>query len=241
MGGTFGHLLDGDRDDLHLGRWQAFEMGALMKQPTAAVPVMTYLFHRIEQSLDGSPTLLLIDEGWRFLDDTTFASKIEDWLFTLRKKNVSVIFATQTINSVAKSAVAPVIWDNCLTRIYLPNAAANDPQNKGYYTAQGLNDRQIDLIAHARRKRQYYYASADGNRMFELGLGEVGLALAGSSSTEDHKLADQLLTVCDDETFLPAWLRIKGLDWAADMVDPTGTTRGMARDVLTRLYPLAAE
>jgi type IV secretion system protein VirB4 len=241
MGGTFGHLLDGDRDDLHLGRWQAFEMGALMKQPTAAVPVMTYLFHRIEQSLDGSPTLLLIDEGWRFLDDTTFASKIEDWLFTLRKKNVSVIFATQTINSVAKSAVAPVIWDNCLTRIYLPNAAANDPQNKGYYTAQGLNDRQIDLIAHARRKRQYYYASADGNRMFELGLGEVGLALAGSSSTEDHKLADELLTVCDDETFLPAWLRIKGLDWAADMVDPTGTTRGMARDVLTRLYPLAAE
>jgi type IV secretion system protein VirB4 len=225
LGGTFGHLLDGDRDELHLGRWQAFEMGSLLKQPTAAVPVMTYLFHRIEQSLDGAPTLLLIDEGWRFLDDTTFAAKIEDWLLTLRKKKVAVIFATQTINSVSKSAVAPVIWDNCLTRIYLPNAAANDPQTKPYYAGQGLNDRQIDLIAGARRKRQYYYASADGNRMFELGLGELGLALVGSSSTEDHKMADEVLASFGDGLFLPAFLRAKGLDWAADMVDPQGVTR----------------
>ena len=241
-GGTFGHLLDGDRDNLHLCRWQAFEMGSLLKQPTAAVPVMTYLFHRIEESLDGSPTLLIIDEGWRFLDDTTFASKIEDWLLTLRKKKVAVIFTTQTISSVADSKVAPIIWDNCLTRIYLPNAAANDPQTKGYYTNQGLNDRQIVLISHARRKRQYYYASADGNRMFELGLGEVGVALVGSSSTEDHKIADELLTLCDENTFLPAFLRTKGVDWAADLIDSKGLTRGIAREVLERLYPaMAAE
>ena len=228
VGGTFGHLLDGDRDELNMGRWQAFEMGSLLKQPTVAAPVMTYLFHRIEQALDGSPTLLIIDEGWRFLDDTTFAAKIEDWLFTLRKKKVSVIFTTQTINSVSKSAVAPVIWDNCLTRIYLPNAAANDPQTKPYYTDQGLNDRQIDLIATARRKRQYYYASADGNRLFELGLGELGLALVGSSSTEDHVLADRVLASFGEDLFLPAFLRAKGIDWAADMVDPQGITRAAA-------------
>lgn len=225
VGGAFGHLLDGDRDELRLGRWQAFEMGSLLKQPSAAVPVMTYLFHRIEQALDGSPTLLIIDEGWRFLDDTTFAGKIEDWLLTLRKKKVSVIFTTQTIDSVSKSSVAPIIWDNCLTRIYLPNAAANDPQTRGYYTGQGLNDRQIDLIARARRKRQYYYASADGNRLFEIGLGKVGLALVGSSGPEDHKLADDLLDTYGESDFLPAFLRAKGLDWAADMVDPQGITR----------------
>ncbi|UEM06762.1 conjugal transfer protein TrbE (plasmid) [Skermanella rosea] len=233
VGGAFGHLLDGDRDTLHLGRWQAFEMGSLLKQPSAAVPVMTYLFHRIEESLDGSPTLLIIDEGWRFLDDTTFAKKIEDWLLTLRKKKVAVIFTTQTISSIAKSKVAPIIWDNCLTRIYLPNAAANDPQTRGYYSAQGLNDRQVNLIANARRKRQYYYSSASGNRLFELGLGELGLALVGSSDPDDHKLADSLLASCGADVFLPAFLRAKGMDWAADMVDPNGVTR--------HLIPQAAE
>lgn len=226
LGGTFGHLLDGDRDDLRLARWQAFEMGALLKQPSVAVPVMTYLFHRIEESLDGSPTLLIIDEGWRFLDDTTFAGKIEEWLLTLRKKKVAVIFTTQTINSISQSNIAPVIWDNCLTRIYLPNAAATDPQTKPYYTGQGLNNRQIDMIARARRKRQYYYASKLGNRLFEIGLGELGLALVGSSSTEDHKLADEILETHGSSEFLPAFLRAKGLDWAAEMIgaDIRGTT-----------------
>jgi type IV secretory pathway VirB4 component len=225
LGGAFGHLLDGDRDELHLGRWQAFEMGALLKQPTAMVPVMTYLFHRIERSLDGSPTLLIIDEGWRFLDDTTFAARIGEWLLTLRKKKVAVIFTTQTIASIESSKVAPIIWENCMTRIYLPNAAANDPQTRRYYETQGLNDRQVDLIARARRKRQYYYNSDNGNRMFELGLGELGLALVGSSSPEDHSIADALLSVCDEDTFLPAFLRAKGLDWAADIIDPHGVTR----------------
>jgi type IV secretion system protein TrbE len=92
-------------------------------------------------------------------------------------------------------------------------------------SGQGLNDRQIDLIARARRKRQYYYASADGNRLFEIGLGKVGLALVGSSSPEDHKKADELLEAYGESAFLPAFLRAKGLDWAADLVDPQGTTR----------------
>jgi type IV secretory pathway VirB4 component len=221
--GDFGYLLDGDHDDLRLGRWQAFELGQLVDMPTVSIPVMTYLFHRIEQTLgdEGNPpTLLIIDEGWRFLDDTTFAAKISEWLFTMRKKNVSVVFTTQTLASVRDSKVGPAIWDNCLTRIYLPNAYATDPQTKAYYTGQGLNERQVGLIARAVRKRQYYYASSAGNRLFELGLGEAGLALVGSSSPEDHRLADALEAACDGTAFLPTFLREKGLDWAADIVDP---------------------
>jgi type IV secretion system protein VirB4 len=221
LGGVFGHLLDGDHDDFSVTRWQAFEMGRLLGQPSACIPVMTYLFHRIEQTLsenDDSPTLLIIDEGWRFLDDTTFAGQIADWLLTLRKKNVSVIFTTQTISSISESRIAPIIRDNCLTRIYLPNAGATDEDTAPYYQGLGLNNQQIRLIAKARRKRQYYYTSDDGNRMFELGLVDLGLLLVGSSDKTDHALADNILERYGEERFFEQFLRARGYHWAADLV-----------------------
>jgi transposase len=61
--------------------------------------VLAYLFHRIEDRLDGSPTLLIIDEGWLALDDEGFAGQLREWLKTLRKKNASVIFATQSLST----------------------------------------------------------------------------------------------------------------------------------------------
>lgn len=237
LAGAFGHLLDADRDELEMSRWQAFEMGELMQQPTALVPVLTYLFHRIERELDGSPTLMILDEAWLFLDDTTFAAKIRDWLKTMRKKNVSIVFATQSLADLTASKVAPAIRDNCFTRIYLPNAAAKDPDVSVYYRDQGLNVRQIDLISMAVPKRHYYYASDEGNRLFELGLGELGIALTGSSSPADHRLADTLLGVCDQDTFLPAFLRAKGLHWAADSIAQPGAIP----DILNYDMPVAAE
>jgi hypothetical protein len=62
--------------------------------------VLAYLFHRIERRLDGRPTLLIIDEGWLALDDEGFAGQLREWLKTLRKKNASVIFATQSLSDI---------------------------------------------------------------------------------------------------------------------------------------------
>src|SRR3546814_8353022 len=66
----------------------------------AAPAVLAYLFHRISDRLDGRPTLLIIDEGWLALDDEGFANQLREWLKTLRKKNASVIFATQSLSDI---------------------------------------------------------------------------------------------------------------------------------------------
>jgi type IV secretory pathway VirB4 component len=58
--------------------------------------VLAYLFHRIEGRLDGSPTLIIIDEGWLVLDESGVRGQLREWLKTLRKKNASVVFATQS-------------------------------------------------------------------------------------------------------------------------------------------------
>ena len=148
--------------------------------PAPRGAVLAYLFHRIEGRLDGRPTLLIIDEGWLVLDDGGFAAQLREWLKTLRKKNACVIFATQSLSDIDGSAIAPAIVESCPTRIFLPNERAIEPQITGIYQRFGLNDRQIEIIARATPKRDYYCQSWRGNRLFELGLGPIALAFCAA-------------------------------------------------------------
>ena len=157
LNGPFGRLLDADEERLGAAPVQAFEMEELMHTRSAVLPVLTYLFHRLEERFDGAPTVLILDEAWVFLDDPVFAGRIREWLKTLRKKNVSVIFATQSLADIQRSSIAPALIESCPTRIFLPSPQATEPQLKSVYEGFGLNDRQIDILAHARPKRDYYY------------------------------------------------------------------------------------
>jgi type IV secretion system protein VirB4 len=219
--GPFGRMLDAARDDLSVSDVQHFEMEELMHHKGLVLPVLTYLFHRLEARFDGRPTLLILDEAWLFLDDPLFAARIREWLKTLRKKNVAVIFATQSLADIENSAIAPALIESCPTRVFLPNDRAIEPQSRAIYERFGLNARQIELIARAVPKRDYYYQSQRGNRLFELGLGPVGLALCGAGSPGDQKRIDTLLrdpATATGTGFAAAWFRAKGLSWAADLL-----------------------
>ena len=221
VGGPYGRLLDAEAELLGSADVQAFEIEGLVG--TGAAPaVLSYLFHRIGDRLDGRPTLLIIDEGWLALDDDGFSGQLREWLKTLRKKNASVIFATQSLSDIDGSDVAPAIIESCPTRLFLPNERAIEPQITEIYRRFGLNDRQIEILARATPKRDYYCQSRRGNRLFELGLSEVGLALCAASSKSDQALIAEILADHGRDGFLPAWLRARGVDWAADLI-PTLT------------------
>ena len=226
IGGPFGRLLDAEAEHLGEGKFQAFETEGLTGS-AAAPAVLSYLFHRIEGRLDGSPTLIIIDEGWLVLDSPAFAAQLREWLKTLRKKNASVVFATQSLADIETSAIAPAIIESCPTRIFLPNERAIEPQILSVYRRFGLNDRQIEIIARAAPKRDYYCQSARGNRLFELGLGEVALAFAAASSKTDQLAISELTEAHGTAGFARAWLRHRGLAWAADMLpaDPVSPAR----------------
>lgn len=224
--GPFGRLLDAARDDVTLSDVQQFEMEELMHHKQLVLPVLTYLFHRLEARFDGRPALLILDEAWVFLDDPLFSGRIREWLKTLRKKNVSVVFATQSLADIENSSIAPALIESCPNRIFLPNDRAIEPQSCAIYERFGLNERQIDLIARSVPKRDYYYQSQRGNRLFELGLGPVGLALCGTSSADDQKRIDAILaeTEADPDCalFADRWLRATGLTWAAELLPSYG-------------------
>ena len=217
--GPYGRLLDGAADTLALKDVMHFEMDGLMQVKPLVLPVLTYLFHRLEARFDGRPTLLVLDEAWLFLDDPLFAARIREWLKTLRKKNVAVVFATQSLADIERSSIAPALLESCPTRIFLPNDRAIEPQAATVYERFGLNQRQIEIIARATPKRDYYAQTARGNRQFELGLGAVALTFAAAGSPDDQRLIDRCGGAAGPAGFAIAFLRAKGLAWAAELLE----------------------
>jgi len=215
LSGAMGSLLDADRDGLGSNVFQVFEMENLMSLgPRNVVPVLLYLFHRIERRLQGQPTLIVIDEAWLMLLNEVFEEKIRDWLKTLRKSNAAVVFATHSPADILNSRIVSAIIESCPTKIVLPNPDAANAALAPAYAALGLSAKQIDIIATAIPKRHYYYMSPLGRRLFDLDLGDVALSFVGTGSKSDISEARSLIAAHSD-VWPAMWLDARGLSEAA--------------------------
>jgi type IV secretory pathway VirB4 component len=236
VGGPYGRLLDAEAEHLGSANVQVFETEGLIG--TGAAPPFSPISSTASRTgLDGRPTLLIVDEGWLALDDEGFAGQLREWLKTLRKKNASVIFATQSLSDIDGSAIAPAIIESCQTRILLPNERAIEPQITAIYRRFGLNDRQIEILARAMPKRDYYCQSRRGNRLFELGLSDVALALCAASSKQRSGADRRASTPCTDADGFPRRVacRKRDVGWAADLIptSPTSPLKPIRRHPMT--------
>ncbi|WP_421736935.1 VirB4 family type IV secretion/conjugal transfer ATPase [Caulobacter sp.] len=142
--GEHAWLFDNAEDELDLDQATlGFDMTQLLDDPTLRTPAMMYLFHRVEQRLDGHPTLIVIDEGWKALDDDVFVARIKDWEKTLRKRNGVVGFATQSAQDALESRIASAIIEQAATQIFMANPKA---QAKDYCQGFGLTDHEFELV-----------------------------------------------------------------------------------------------
>ena len=183
--GAMGMLLDAVSDELGAANFMVFEMEELMKKGDRnLIPVLTYLFHRIELALDGKPALLLLDEAWIMLGHAVFRAQIREWLKVLRKANCGVVLATQSLSDARSSGIMDVLLESCPTHIFLPNKEARNEDASAFYQSCGLNERQIEILARSVPKRDYYMTSPSGRRLFQLGLGPVALSFVGASDKE---------------------------------------------------------
>src|SRR3546814_10664642 len=87
--------------------------------------------------------MILIDEGWKALDDEVFAARIRDWLKTLRKRNALVGFATQSARDALESRIATALVEQTATMIFLPNSGA---RAEDYCDGFGLTSHELALI-----------------------------------------------------------------------------------------------
>ena len=120
---------------------------------------------------------MIIDEAWLFLSHPVFASRLQGWLKTLRKKNVYVVFATQEVaDATSKPELMSTILSACHTKIFLPDDEALAPAMAEAYGRVGLSSAEIEILAKSQKKRDYYYRSVKGRRLFQLNLGPLALS-----------------------------------------------------------------
>ena len=216
--GDYGNLLDASRDTLSLSNWHSFEMGTLLGMPHVAPIVLSYLFHRLDEKFTGKPTLLCFDEAWEYLSNKIMVKKIGDWLLTARKNNVSVIFSTAGLATIADNPITDILIESCPTRIFLPNPEAKTENMMLLYRKFGLNETQLELLATAIAKQDYYYQSPLGNRLFNMSLNGATLAFCGSGSKDDRKLIKEIKSASNTK-FPIEFLKAKGLTGEVDILE----------------------
>jgi type IV secretion system protein VirB4 len=137
-------LFDNSEDTTDLAaRVVGFDMTAILDDPALRTPAMMYLFHRVEQRLDGTPAIIVVDEGWKALDDDVFVRRIKDWEKTIRKRNGIVGFATQSARDALDSKIASAIIEQAATQIFMVNPKAT---HEDYCTGFGLTEHELDLV-----------------------------------------------------------------------------------------------
>ena len=193
--GAMGKLLDAPSDSMTLENYTVFEIENLMNLGEEnLIPVLLYIFHRIEKAFKGQPSMLILDEAWIMLGHPVFQQKIREWLKVLRKANCAVVLATQSLSDAQQSGILDVLSESCPTKIFLANEDAGKDTQKGLYHGLGLNSAQVKIIANAEPKREYYVTSSQGYRLIDLSLSPLALSFVGASGKKDIAIIKKLKT-----------------------------------------------
>ena len=183
--GSHAALFDNEEDNINFycANVFGFEMAHLLKDAKALSPVLLYLFHRINSSLDGTPTIIVLDEAWALIDNKVFAPKIKDWLKVLRKLNAMVIFATQSVEDASKSDISDTLIQQTATQIFLPNMKATNIYKQVFM----LSDREFVIVKHTDAEGRYFLIKQGMNstvaRVDLSGMSDIIDILSGRAET----------------------------------------------------------
>jgi type IV secretion system protein VirB4 len=183
--GSHNKLFDNEEDLIDFTSSKVFgiEMGNILQDKVSIGPVLLYLFHRIQSSLDGSPTMIVLDEAWALIDNPVFAPKIKDWLKVLRKLNTFVVFATQSVEDAAKSNISDTLVQQTATQIFLPNLKATQV----YRDVFMLSEREFNLVKTTDPSTRFFLVKQDNDgviaRIDLSGMDDIIRVLSGRAET----------------------------------------------------------
>jgi type IV secretion system protein VirB4 len=137
-------VFDHARDDLAFdARVAGIDLTYILGDPLAREAVLSYLFYRIDQKLDGRRMLIFLEEAWRFVDDPLCKAQLRDWLKTIRKRNGVLGFGSQSAQDALGSGIADSIVEQSPTQLWLPNPKASA---EAYCKGWGLSGRELEWV-----------------------------------------------------------------------------------------------
>ena len=198
-------LFDNAEDKLPEARIQGFDLTYVLDDSIARVPLLLYLFHRIEQSLTGQKALVFLDEGWRALDDPVFEESLRGWLKTIRKKNGLVGFGTQSASDIVDTRIGPTILEQCRTQLFMPHFKADA---RGYCEGFGLTPHELSVVQHLGDSSRCFLVKHDATSVVaRLDLsGEDDILAVLSGREETVQLLDDIRAEAGDDPAV--WLPV---------------------------------
>jgi len=210
--GSHAKLFDNEVDliDFNSSRVFGIEMGQILGDKMAIAPVLLYLFHRIQSSLHGEPTMIVLDEAWALIGNPVFAPKIKDWLKVLRKLNTFVVFATQSVEDAAKSSISDTLVQQTATQIFLPNLKATIAYREVFM----LSEREYTLVKTTDPSSRFFLVKQDSDGVIARvdlgGMDEVVRVLSARADT--IVLLDEIISEVgeDPNDWLPIYYKKSG-------------------------------
>jgi type IV secretion system protein VirB4 len=138
-------VFDNEMDELSLtdSTMFGFDVTSFIDNDEVRTPVIMYLFHRIEELIDGRRLLIFLDEFWKLLQDKYFEKYAEDKQKVIRKQGGLMVYGTQSASDILKSKIAPSLVEQCATQIFMPNERA---AHSDYVDGFQLTEREFELI-----------------------------------------------------------------------------------------------
>lgn len=143
--GALAWLFDNPRDEISLTgtRHFGFDVTAFLDNDETRTATVMYLFHRMEQLIDGRRFIMNMDEFWKMLLDPYLERKALDAVKTWRKRNGVAIFGTQSPSDVLSARISKALIEQCVSQMYLPNPKASE---EDYIDGFKLTHREFDII-----------------------------------------------------------------------------------------------
>ncbi len=210
--GSHAKLFDNEEDliDFTAARSFGIEMANILQDKMAIAPVLLYLFHRIQSSLRGEPTMIVLDEAWALIGNPVFAPKIKDWLKVLRKLNTLVVFATQSVEDAAKSSISDTLVQQTSTQIFLPNLKATILYREVFM----LSEREFNLVKTTDPSTRFFLVKQDNDGVVaRIDLGGMDDVIRVLSARADTViLMDQIIDEVGDDPddWLPIYYQRSG-------------------------------
>ena len=120
-----------------------FDMTNILGNEDIRTPALMYLYHRLDELLNGDPVMFFMDEGWQLLMDETFSHFIIDKMKTIRKLNGIVGFGTQSAADIAQAKASHTLIEQSATNIHFPNPRAD---KESYIKRFGLSVKEFNFI-----------------------------------------------------------------------------------------------
>lgn len=145
--GRYGWIFGQTREDTFSlkGEVVGFDLTGILDSESEKerMAVLSYLFRRVERVIeDRKPTIIVIDEAWKALDNGYFAERLSNWLVTARKQNAVVVMMTQYASQLEQTRTGKTIVEAVPTQILLPNIRAKASD----YEMLNLHEKELSVL-----------------------------------------------------------------------------------------------